>query len=276
MKVVIPMAGLGTRFAEVSEQNPLYKKPKPFIPVHTIPMVRWATGSLPHIAHADRITHHPHARVQPKDLVFIILKEHNNVHHLASGLREIYSDAITVIELPTVTRGAAETAYAARPHLTDDEELLITDSDHYFDGTLFMERIAHRDPRTVGVIPVFRARNEGIPKWSYSLLKEGTNQITQVAEKDRTLMEQGAHANIGAYYFSQARYFFETAAQVITHNKRSGDANKAEFYIAPLYQDLIDAGHRIEAAVIPEVWGLGTPSDLEYFLEQYLNHAPQW
>jgi hypothetical protein len=115
-----------------------------------------------------------------------------------------------------------------------------------------------------------------MPKWSYSLLAEDSMRIKHVAEKDPELMKQGAYANIGAYYFSKSRYFMETAERCIMHNKRTGSEDKAEFYIAPIYQELIADGHHIEAAILPEVWGLGTPSDLEHFLEKNSEPAPKW
>ena len=262
------MAGLGTRFQKKSDTNPEYRKPKPFINVKGSPMVRWATDSLPFIHHPEQEKNKHHI-VSPENLIFIILKEHDDKFNIKKGLQEIYSDKIKVIVLPELTRGAAETAYTAKDYVDPEEEIIITDSDHYFDGLPFLEAILNKSQETAGVIPVFRARNEGIPKWSYSLMKEGTTFVEKVAEKDRELMEKGAHANIGAYYFSKAKYFFNEAEEVIKQNRTFGEPGKGEFYIAPLYQNLIEKGYKVEAAVIPVVWGLGTPEDLAYFLEHH-------
>lgn len=268
------MAGLGTRFSNVAHLNPNYALPKPFIPVRNHPMVRWATGSLPFVSHPDNPK--TQGRVKMSDMIFIILQPHDDKYDIGRKLRSIYSEDITVITLPSVTRGAAETALMARAHIDPDEELLISDSDHYFDGTILDTAITNRSSDVVGIIPVFKARNEGVAKWSYSLLAEDGKTIKHVAEKDPDLMNQGAHANIGAYYFSKARYFMDTTADCIAQNKRTGAQDKAEFYIAPIYEELIDEGHHIEAAILPEVWGLGTPSDLEHFLEKNSELAPKW
>jgi hypothetical protein len=48
----------------------------------------------------------------------------------------------------------------------------------------------------------------------------------------------------------------------------SGAEGKKEFYIAPLYKDLLDEGKHIEAAILHDVSGLGTPEDLEAFLKK--------
>lgn len=265
MKIIIPMAGLGTRFAKDKDKNPEYKKPKPFIKVKNLPMVRWATGSLPFLRHPENKKDKKYL-LEPKDMIFIILKEHNDEHNLEKGLREIYSDDINVIIQKTPPVGATDTAYLAKDFIDPDEDILISDSDHYFDGTYLEKAIINKKPETTGIIPVFVARNEGIPKWSYSLLEKDSNFIKQVGEKDRALMEAGAHANIGAYYFSKAKYFFDEAEKMIKANRKFGEVGKAEYYIAPMYQTLIEKGMKVEAAIIPVVWGLGTPSDLEYFL----------
>lgn len=268
MKIIIPMAGLGSRFQKAADTNPEYRKPKPFINVRGYPMVRWATGALPFIEHPGQ-TVTSALRATPSDMIFIILKEHNDTHQLEKGLREIYSDDIRVIILPVLTRGASETAYQAKPYIDDEDEIVITDSDHYFDGSILEEAILrNRGTDTAGIIPVFTAKNEGIPKWSYALTEVGSNRIVETREKDRALMEAGAYANIGAYYFSKAKHFFEHFERVERENKMFGEEGKKEFYIAPLYQEMIESTKRVEAAILPEVWGLGTPNDLEYFLKE--------
>ncbi|OGH88696.1 MAG: hypothetical protein A3J93_01205 [Candidatus Magasanikbacteria bacterium RIFOXYC2_FULL_42_28] len=265
MKVIIPMAGRGSRFQKEAERNPEYAKPKPFINVKGYPMVRWATGSLPFIEHKDQKVSGS-LRVTAKDLIFIILQEHETGHALSRGLKDIYGEEITVIILPEITRGAAETAYQAKKYCAPDEDILLSDSDHYFDGTALAELILNKNPDTAGIIPVFTPPNDGVARWSYSLLKFGTNEIIQVGEKDVELMKKGAPANIGAYYFSKAKVFFDEVEDAIVKNRLTGDEGKKEFYIAPMYQNLIENGYKFQAALTPTVWGLGTPSDLENFV----------
>ena len=268
MKVIVPMAGLGTRFQKASDENPEYRKPKPFINIKGWPMVSWALTSLPFLRH-HQVKKELHHSAEPDDLIFIILKEHDDEHGIEKRLKEMYSEAIHVIVLPKVTRGAAETAYSAKSYIDSDEDVIITDSDHFFDGKYLADTILNKGSDTAGIIPVFKARNEGIPKWSYALTKPGTNYVEKVGEKDRALMEAGAYANIGAYYFSKGKYFLDLAEEIIREGKTFGEASKAEFYIAPLYQMLLERGLKVQAAVTPEMWGLGTPSDVEYFLNNY-------
>jgi NDP-sugar pyrophosphorylase family protein len=267
MKIIIPMAGLGSRFQKASDTNEEYKKPKPFIHVHGIPMVRWATGALPFIEHPGQTVTSP-LRATPKDLIFIVLKEHDDAHKLAQGLKEIYSDAITVIIVPTLTRGASETAYQAKKHIDDNEEVIITDSDHYFDGKAFEDAIIRNkeNEKLAGIIPVFTPPADDIPRWSYSLAEKDSTNVLRVGEKDRALMEAGAYANIGAYYFKKAKYFFDLFEEIERDNKMFGEEGKKEFYVAPMYQELLEKNMCVECAILDKVWGLGTPADLEHFL----------
>jgi NDP-sugar pyrophosphorylase family protein len=266
MKLVIPMAGLGTRFTKVSDQNPEFKKPKPFINVRGLPMVRWATGSLPFVEHPGQMVNSS-IKIIPQDIVFIILQEHDEVFGIQKQLKEIYSEKVNIVVLSKVTRGAAETAYQAKPFLNPEEGVIFSDSDHYFDGSILEKAIINLWPGICGVIPVFVPPKDGVARWSYSLLKDRTDEIIQVGEKDPGLMEKGAPANIGAYYFSKAKYFLSEVEEVIEKNEVSGPSGVEEFYIAPLYQRLINKGLKLQAVLLPEVWGLGTPEDLKYFLQ---------
>jgi hypothetical protein len=42
-----------------------------------------------------------------------------------------------------------------------------------------------------------------------------------------------------------------------------------EFYIAPVYNEAIADGKKIKTFDVDKMWGLGTPEDLNYFLENY-------
>jgi len=270
MKIIIPMAGLGSRFREVADKNPEYNKPKPFIMVMGYPMVRWATGSLPFVEHPGQ-TVKSKLRVKPEDMTFVILKEHDHTYEIAKKLKELYSDEINMVILDKVTRGAAETVYKAKQFINPEEDLIISDSDHFFKGEYLADLIMNKDPDTAGIIPVFIPPNDGIARWSYSLTEPNSNIIIDEGEKDVELMNKGAYANIGAYYFSKGKYFLDAVEEALAKNDLTGDEGKKEFYVAPLYKKMIDKSMTLQAAITPEVWGLGTPKDLEYFLNNCQN-----
>lgn len=265
MKIVIPMAGRGARFQAVADQNPEYKKPKPLITVGDDPMIVWALKSLPFVDLPKRPAK-TSFKVTAKDLVFISLQQQQEEFGITEKMKELFGQEANVILIPEVTRGAVETALKASNFMTD-EELIVSDSDHYFDGTHLYEMISNKESDVFGIIPVFNPPDDEV-KWSYTLFDEDKTALA-VGEKDPELAAKGAYANIGAYYFSSGALFKKEAEEMITSGDMYGPAGKQEFYVAPLYQRLISKGTKVKAAIIPQVWGLGTPKDLEFFLKDY-------
>lgn len=266
MKIVVPMAGLGTRFQAVADSNPEYKKPKPFILIKGKPMVQWAIESLP-------FANLPHRKastkfiVEPSNFIFVCRQNHEKEFQISQKLKEIFSEVINIVLIDKITRGAAETALKARDYINSNEDIIISDSDHYFDGSYLYKKIINKDQETEGIIPVFRPPDQE-PKWSFSLVEKG-DVITAVGEKDRELAAKGAYANIGGYYFSHGKVYVNEVEEVILENDLTGDEGKKEFYVAPIYNRLIKKGMKIIAAITPKVWGLGTPKDVEYFEQNY-------
>lgn len=268
MKIVIPMAGKGSRFLDVADQNPEYKKPKPLISVKGKPMVCWAIESLPFVELKNRKAG-TDFKVYPKDLVFICRQDHQEDFNIANILKETFGTDITIILLDHITRGATETALKAKEYINQDEEIIISDSDHYFDGTPLYETILKKNEDVRGIIPVFRPPDNDI-KWSYTLFDENFYAI-DVNEKDPVLAGKGAFANIGAYYFSSGAEFVTEAEAMIAENDVYGPQGKQEFYLAPIYRRFLNKNKKIQVAVTPTVWGLGTPKDVESFENNFIN-----
>ena len=239
MNIVMPLAGLGSRFQCLAETHPEYRKPKPFILVKGIPMVQWATASLPPF--------------ETKKLIFIIRTEQEQEYSLSQELKKLYGPDITVIIIPTITQGAAETVLFAKKYINVNEPLIVCDSDHYVDSEAMKKGIAENQDID-GLIPVFRAIE---PKWSFSHVGED-GYVDQVAEKNPI----SEFANIGIYYFRDGRDFVEGAEQMIHDNERV----KNEFYIAPIYNKLIEKKKKIKLVFPSFVYGLGTPEDLNAFI----------
>lgn len=256
MKIVIPMAGKGSRFLDAAETNPEYKKPKPLIKIKGKPMIVWAIDSL--------------SSFKPKssDLFFICRQDHEDQYHITNSLKDLFGQDIKVILIDQITRGAAETVLKAKEYINTDEDMIVSDSDHYFDGSFLHEKVINKDAETQGVIPVFRPPDKD-PKWSFSLVEKG-DLITAVGEKDKELAEKGALANIGGYYFTHGSIFVKEVEEAIAENHLTGDEGKKEFYVAPIYDRLIKKSMKIIAAITPEVWGLGTPKDVEYFEKNFI------
>lgn len=237
MQVVMPIAGRGTGFIEKG-----YKTPKPLIGIRGKPMVKWATDALPF--------------VKPEDMIFIVLKEHDEEYRLVEKLREIYSDKIAVLKLDNVTEGAALSVLFAKDIINTNEDLIIYNTDQYFEAPI-EDAISGLPPDVSGLIPVSHSTN---PKWSY-VKTDSNSVVTQVAEKDPI----STYAIAGLYYFRHGKDFVWAAQQMISKNIRHNN----EFYISLVYNELISRGDNILAVHIPQLWDLGSPESIEKFEKYY-------
>lgn len=97
------------------------------------------------------------------------------------------------------------------------------------------------------------------PKWSFAKVQEITNLVTEVAEKKPI----SNCATAGIYYFKKGKYFVEGARKMIEKNIRTNN----EFYVCPVFNELIEDEKRVYTYHIDEMLGLGTPEDLEHYLK---------
>lgn len=240
----MPVAGLGSRFATAG-----ITKPKPLIEIGGKPMVKWAADSIPF--------------VDDEDYIFIVREAHVDRYDLDERLRELFSPAVDIIVIDYLTEGPACTAELAAEYMAADEPILITDSDHYFENEGYEDLISDLPNEIVGAIPVFKSEDEGL---SYSAV-DNDMQITRVAEKERI----SGYANIGAYYFATFDDFRWALDNVRDRQATVND----EFYVAPLYNELINRGDTVVARECDENWILGTPESVETFKENFLSSGPE-
>jgi hypothetical protein len=69
------------------------------------------------------------------------------------------------------------------------------------------------------------------------------------------------------YFFRRWIDFINYAEKMIRNNNLSN----WEFYVWPLYNDLIKSWKRIKINSVKENWILWTPEELNYFLDNYKN-----
>jgi hypothetical protein len=105
------------------------------------------------------------------------------------------------------------------------------------------------------------------PKWSFAGL-DADGLVTRVVEKEVI----STHATVGIYNFRSGRDFVAAADRMIAKNLRVNN----EFYVAPVYNEMIAAGARIGVHDIGAegsgMYGLGIPPDLDAFLALPLSH----
>ena len=98
------------------------------------------------------------------------------------------------------------------------------------------------------------------PKWSFAKLNnEGL--VTEVAEKNPI----SDIATVGYYYWKSGSDFVKYAEQMIDKDIRVNN----EFYVCPVFNEAIKDNKQIRTYNIEKMWGLGTPEDLKYYIENY-------
>ena len=238
LNIVVPMAGRGSRFAQAG-----FIKPKPLILLGGIPMIQWVIGNI--------------RPSRPHRFIFVCLREHLVANpEVAATLRQLCPGCV-VVEINEVTQGAACTVLLARDYIHNDQPLMIANADQFV--TLPIDRYlgAMEDAEVAGIIMTFWADH---PKWSYCRLTPD-GYVVEVVEKKVISNE----ATVGLYNFRRGRDFVDAADEMIRRNLRVNN----EFYVAPVYNLLIERGARIVVRQTGReyagMYGLGTPEDYEFF-----------
>ncbi len=237
MKVLIPMAGAGSRFSVAG-----YTFPKPLIEVKGKPMIQVVIENL----NIDA------------EHVFIVQKEHYEKYHLKTLLNMI-SPGCKIVQTEGVTEGAACTTLLAKEFINDGYPLLIANSDQFieWDSNEFMYSMG-ADSIDGGILS-FRSTH---PKWSFAALDEN-GFVTRVAEKEPI----SDIATVGVYYWTKGSDYVKYAEKMIADNVKVN----GEFYVAPVYNEAIADGKKVKTFDVKKMWGIGTPEDLNLFLNDKIS-----
>jgi len=237
MNVLVPMAGAGSRFA-----NAGYTFPKPLIEVRGKPMIQVVVEAL---------------NVEAK-YTYVVQKSHYEKYNL-QYLLNLLTPNCNIVQVDGVTEGAACTTLLAKEFINTEEPLIMTNSDQLILWDSNETLYAFNNDNADGGIVTFPATH---PKWSFAKLGDD-GYVCEVAEK-KPISE---HATAGIYYWKHGSDYVKYAEQMIEKNIRVNN----EFYVCPVYNEAIEDGKKIRIKEIgkDDMWGLGTPEDLDYFLENY-------
>jgi HAD superfamily hydrolase (TIGR01509 family) len=235
LNVLIPMAGAGSRFEQAG-----YTFPKPLIEIHNKPMIQVVVENLGFEA----------------NYIFVVQKSHREKYNLDTVLNLI-APGCTVVEVDGITEGAACTSLLAREFIDNDAPLFFANSDQFveWNAAEFMYRMQESDAD--GGIVTFKATH---PKWSYAKVDED-GFVTEVAEKNPI----SDNATVGYYYWKKGSDFVKYADEMVEKNIRVNN----EFYVCPVFNQAIEDDKKIRIKEVDGMWGLGTPEDLNYYLENY-------
>lgn len=235
----MPMGGLGSRFSKAG-----FTTPKPLIEVDGRAMFLSAAASF------DAID-------APKSLTFVIRQEHVDQFRLDELITAKLPDGKVVV-IPEMTRGAAETAYAAIPHLNPDDPLIITDCDFKFSSTAYNEMAQGVVNGASDIDASLLTFESSDPRYSFAETDEH-GLVKRTAEK----VAISTHAIWGAYFFSRASTFAEGVAELL---KRPLSDEMREYYISFVYNIILANEGKVLATPVDKFASFGTPEELEAYV----------
>ena len=235
LNILIPMAGLGSRFTDKG-----YVFPKPLIEIKGKPMIQVVVENL----NIDA------------NYIFIVQKEHVENYNIDKMLKLIRPEAQIVV-LDSITEGAASTTLMAKEYIDNENPLLIANSDQFINWNPREVMYKFISTDVDGGILTFKATH---PKWSYAKI-DNSGFVTEVAEKNPI----SDNATVGVYYWKKGKDYVNFAEEMIEKDVRVNN----EFYVCPVYNQAIEKNKKIKISEVEKMWGIGTPEDLESFLSEY-------
>ena len=239
MKIIIPMAGRGRRFAATG-----FNVPKPLISVLDKPMIYWALKSIDKISHSE--------------LIFIALKKDEERFNVSKVLRDYFGNDINIVIIDNVTEGQLCTVLKAKELINTHEDILILSADTYVKSNIGSD-IESKPRDCYGIISV---TNMPGSRWSF-VKTDDKGIVTEVAEKKRI----SDCVSTGIYYFSDGKLFVSEAEQMIINQEKT----KGEYYIIPLYQKYVEKGRKVLISIAEHMIDMGTPESLLYAREKLKN-----
>ena len=235
LNVLIPMAGAGSRFAQAG-----YTFPKPLIEVRGKPMIQVVVENLNIEA----------------NYIFLVQREHYETYNL-KYLLNLIAPGCKIVQVDGLTEGAACTTLLAKEHINNDAPLVMANSDQFVEWNSNECMYAFSADSIDGGILTFKATH---PKWSYAKLDEN-GFVSEVAEK-KVISDE---ATVGIYYWRHGSDYVKYAEQMIAKNIRTN----GEFYTCPVFNEAVGDGKKVRVKNIEKMWGIGTPEDLNYFLDNH-------
>lgn len=208
MKVIIPLAGKGTRLRPHTHVTP-----KPMLKVAGKPVMDYVMDDVARLGNVDQVVY-----------VTGHLKEKVEEH-----ARSAYAIPGVFIE-QKVQDGTAGAVALARPYV--DAPVLIIFVDTIFDADLSVINSTDAD----GII--WTKEVEDYQRFGV-VVTDADGHMTRIVEKPKEPISK--RANIGLYYIRNWRLLFEGIDHVL-----SQPTNQGEYYLTDAFQYMIDHGAKIE------------------------------
>jgi dTDP-glucose pyrophosphorylase len=236
INIVIPMAGLGSRFS-----NNGISVPKPLIKINGKTLIEHSVESL---------------GIKGK-YIFVTRKYENKEYNdeLSSLLTKLHPDCIE-IQIDSITSGASETVLYAKDLIDNDDELIISNCDQllYWDADSFIQTA--RSLSSDGSVLLFKSKDS-----KNSFAEIDNDQIIKIVEKKAI----SDNALVGVHYWKHGKDFVQSSLKLLEQFRSNG---LPECYISESYNFLIEQNKKISPYFISKnsYIPLGTPEDISIFI----------
>lgn len=251
--LILPMAGRGSRFADLG-----YELPKPLILVEGKPMIISAVDCLP----------------ETDNKIFICLSEHVNNYSVDAVLKDHYRDC-KVLAIDNTTEGQACTCELGISTFGIDPEspILISACDNgvYYNSGEYEELL--RDETNDIIVWSFRNNQASVQNPNmYAWLKVTEDGLIQHVSCKKFIYDNPltTHAIIGTMFFRKAKYFLEG----LKKNYQEGIRTNGEFYVDDVLNQNIKEGLRVRVFEVMNYICWGTPDDYRTY-NYWLSHFTQ-
>lgn len=250
--LLIPMAGLGQRFADAG-----YALPKPLIPVDGVPMVVQAARDLPRMERT----------------VFVLRRDLSGLARIEATLEDAFPGCTRVV-LDGATDGQARTCtLALRAADVDlDAPLVIGACDNgvAFDAAAHAAMLA--DPDTDAVIWAMRGHpGARIHPEMYGWIVADGERVQRLSVKIPLDDPTTDPAVIGAFSFRRAGDFLAACDRMYARDGRA----RGEFYVDTAMGDAVALGQTVRLMTVEHYYGWGTPDDLRTYT-YWQSHFHKW
>jgi choline kinase len=236
MNIVMPMAGKGVRLQNFDSS------PKPLVKVLGKTIVEWSIETLGING----------------NYIFCCKKEHIEKFEIDKLLKKVVPNC-KIVSIDYQTKGTAQSVLEAMELIDNDEELIISDTDHYlkWDNDFFNNEIRKKD--IDGCVMVFPEEYTS-KKASYVKL-DNQGYVIESAEKQPI----SKIATVGVHYFKKGSDFVKYAKQMIDNGINFNN----EYYVTPIYNLFIKSNKKIITYPVKKMWALGSPDEVDLFLKEY-------
>ncbi len=234
--IVLPMMGLSSRFFEAG-----YNLHKYMLPLNGETVFHNVLLSFSEYFHEE-------------NFVFICRESEGERNFITTGLKKLRIKNYEIINLPHPTDGQADTISLGLRDARSIEELYIFNIDTFRHG--FRKPTAEN--LGDGYLEVFIGDGD---HWSFVQPGEN-NTVVLTTEKVRI----SNYCSNGLYYFKHKQLFDEAYRLA----KESAIQTNNEYYIAPLYNHLIESGLVVKYGLVPldAITFCGTPKEYEACLRK--------